>query len=187
MDKFFNKAKTYCSDCYVVDYTNETNSKRGVEIHTEQPEDIAYFHVKDPKKIEYWGINFEEHPAFFKGVSQCECMFASKKFNKKGWACLVELKYCLEKNVESNSGAAFAQLNNTLDFLKGKGVLDSDNYRIYLNISIPDHSNKEPFLSFISTQDDVLDKLKNERVQVLGYNQVLILNEGFIKVPKQEI
>ena len=84
MDKFFNKAKTYCSDCYVVDYTNETNSKRGVEIHTEQPEDIAYFHVKDPKKIEYWGINFEEHPAFFKGVSQCECMFASKKFNKKG-------------------------------------------------------------------------------------------------------
>ena len=100
---------------------------------------------------------------------------------------MVELKYCLEKNVESNSGAAFAQLNNTLDFLKEKGVLDSDNYRIYLNISIPDHSNKEPFLSFISTQDDVLDKLKNERVQVLGYNQVLILNEGFIKVPKQEI
>ena len=188
IDEAFNAVKVFDDDVYVADYTNQTLSKEGVRILEAEPSDINYFHLVDKKRIEYWGVNFEENTKFFEqGINQCECMFASKNARNKRWVCLVELKYCLEKNVEINSENAFLQLRNTMSYLVGKDVIDLKHHRVYLNISIPDHSHKEPFLSFISTQDEVLTALEENRIQVLGYNEVLILNEGYLKVPRQDI
>ena len=188
IDEAFHAVKVFDDDVYVADYTNQTQSKVGVCILETEPSDISYFHLVDKKRIEYWCVNFEENTNFFEqGVNQCECMFASKNARKKGWVCLVELKYCLEKNVEINSENAFSQLKNTMAYLIDKDVIELKRHRVYLNISIPDHSHKEPFLSFMSTQDDVLNALEEKRIQVLGYNEVLILNEGYLKVPRYDI
>lgn len=146
-------------EAYVMDYTEATQSKQKVCITQERPEDIAYFHLMNPRKVAYWAINFEENPAVLKGFDQCECMFASSKSTSKGWVCLVELKYCKEKNVERNSENAFKQLYETLKRLVELDILDYQSHRIYLNISIPEHTHKEPFTAFQNTQDNLLDLL----------------------------
>ena len=192
MNEKFEYARIFTSDCYVADFTKQTQSQRGVELSESPFEDIHSFHLSNPNQIEYWGVNFEEHQSFFKDpgsvdvVSQCECMFVSKNARKKGWVCLVELKYCEEHNIERNSDKAYDQLVVTLDFLLKKNVLSLRDHRFYLNISVPDHSNKEPFSSFQNTQDRLLS-LKKRGVFLLGYNNVLIFNEAFIKVPKVEV
>ena len=190
MNNVFPLAKVYNVDCYVADYTEQTKSQKGVEISVSKFEDIASFHLKNPNLIEFWGINFEECDSFFKDsetgvkISQCECMFASKNAKKKGWICLVELKYCKEKNIGNNSEKAYDQLFTTLDFLKEKGVLCPKTHRIYLNYSVPDYSNKEPFAAFRYTPEELMN-YKKQGIQILGYNNVLIFNEGFIKVPEE--
>lgn len=189
MNKHFNKAKLYHADCYVADYTLQTKSKRGVELSEIPFSDIAFFRLTNPKNIVYWGVNFEEHAAFFidsithKALSQCECMFVSHYAQKKAWACLVEMKYCLEPNIEANADKAYKQLLDTLAYLKKNGVLSDQTHRFYLNYSVPDHSNREPFTSFRYTPEDLLF-YKKRGITLLGYNNVLILNEAFVKVPQ---
>ncbi len=174
-------------DAYLMDYTQATKSLQKVCITQTVPKDITFFHLSNPRKISYWAVNFEENEAVLKGSDQCECMFAASKASSKGWVCLVELKYCLEKNIESNSEHAFQQLHKTLEKLVEKEILDYHSHRIYLNISIPEHSHRTPFTAFQNSQDELLNMLKEHKVKVLGYNEALILNEGFIKVPKEEI
>ncbi|MEY8687653.1 hypothetical protein AB9N12_16485 [Bacteroides sp. AN502(2024)] len=174
-------------DAYLMDYTQATKSQQKVCIACTPPEDIAYFHLSNPRKVAYWAVNFEENAAVLKGSDQCECMFAASRATSKGWVCLVELKYCLEKNIERNSAHAFRQLHDTLEKLVEKEILDYHSHRIYLNISIPEHSNKAPFMAFLNSQDELLSILEEHKVKVLGYNKALILNEGFIKIPKEKI
>ena len=183
----FTRYNEMTGDAYVMDYTQATAGKRKVCIKEEDPDDIASFHLINPRKTTYWAVNFEENPAVLKGSDQCECMFVSSRASSKGWVCLVELKYCLEKNIERNAGDAFKQLYETLNKLVELNIVDYKSHRIYLNISIPEHSHRAPFTAFQNTQDDLLECLYTHKVKVLGYNEVLILNECFIRPPKEEI
>ena len=182
----FTRYNEMTGDAYVMDYTQATAGKRKVCIKEEDPDDIASFHLINPRKTTYWAVNFEENPAVLKGSDQCECMFVSSRASSKGWVCLVELKYCLEKNIERNAGDAFKQLYETLNKLVELNIVDYKSHRIYLNISIPEHSHRAPFTAFQNTQDDLLECLYTHKVKVLGYNEVLILNECFIRPPKEE-
>lgn len=175
------------SDAFVADYTNQTNSHRKVEILSTKPQYICIFHLKNPNEISYWAVNLEENASLLKGSEQCECMFAANKAKRKGWVCLVELKYCMEKNIENNATHAYNQLRGTFDKLIELEILDIKTHRIYLNISVPEHSHKEPFTAFLTTQDEMLDKNKTDKINLLGYNEALILNEGFIRIPKGNI
>lgn len=183
----FDNAVCHSGDVFVADYTEQTQGEKGVIILEQKPKDIMCFHLSNPHKMEHWGVNFEECPAFFKGISQCECMFVSRKAKKKGWVCLVEMKYCKEKNIANNMNKACLQLRSTLAFLTEKDVLDSDKQRIYLNVSIPDYSHREPFTGFIQTQDYILNMKKIYNVVFLGYNNLLILNEAFIQIHREVI
>ena len=148
-----------------------------------KPEDVSVWEIKNGKFFPY-----KENPNYvLKGSDQCECMFVSSRASSKGWVCLVELKYCLEKNIERNAGDAFKQLYETLNKLVELNIVDYKSHRIYLNISIPEHSHRAPFTAFQNTQDDLLECLYTHKVKVLGYNEVLILNECFIRPPKEEI
>ncbi|EIY39213.1 hypothetical protein HMPREF1064_00552 [Phocaeicola dorei CL02T12C06] len=132
----FTRYNEMTGDAYVMDYTQATAGKRKVCIKEEDPDDIASFHLINPRKTTYWAVNFEENPAVLKGSDQCECMFVSSRASSKGWVCLVELKYCLEKNIERNAGDAFKQLYETLNKLVELNIVDYKSHRIYLNISI---------------------------------------------------
>lgn len=182
----FSTAQKYAGDVYVVDYTNSTNNLRGVEILQEVPNDISYFHLINKKSVHYWGINLEKHKKFFDKQRQCECMFISSDSPRKPWVCLVELKYCLEKNIGTNADSAFEQLVATKNKLIDEKLI-SENSKIYLNISIPEYSIKEPFTSFLTSPNEYLLSVKKDNVHILGYNSLLILNETYINVPKQKI
>ena len=119
----FTRYNEMTGDAYVMDYTQATAGKRKVCIKEEDPDDIASFHLINPRKTTYWAVNFEENPAVLKGSDQCECMFVSSRASSKGWVCLVELKYCLEKNIERNAGDAFKQLYETLNIPIGHRLL----------------------------------------------------------------
>lgn len=185
IDKAFPKAGLYRQDMYVADYTLMTKGEEGVRFLMAKPENIECFHLENLRETEYWGVNFEEERTFFRGNSQCEGMFVSSNAKRKGWVCLLELKYCREKNITGNVGKAFSQLKSTLAFLESKEVIDRRRQRVYLNISIPDYSNREPFTGFMLTQDVVLEMKEKHHVILLGYNNLLILNEAFIKIPKR--
>ncbi len=188
MNRYFNSAEQHNDDAYVADYSELTKQERGVEIMYEEPNDIHTFHLSNPNHHPYWAINLEKSPALFRGESNCECMFTSIRndHGTKKWALFVELKYCKEKNIRENSAYAIHQLVNTQRIIKEHNYIDK-HYKIFLNISIPDHSHKEPFTSFIWTPDDIKQMQDQLGVIILGYNQVIILTPTNIKLPRTEI
>ncbi len=89
----------YASDLYIYDYTNSTQSARGVEASVEEPVDFSSFYLRNRQAIKFEFINFEENVALFKRdngttAPQCECMcVAERNKGEKGWLMLLELKY----------------------------------------------------------------------------------------------
>jgi hypothetical protein len=85
----FTRYNEMTGDAYVMDYTQATAGKRKVCIKEEDPDDIASFHLINPRKTTYWAVNFEENPAVLKGSDQCECMFVSSRASSRdGFAWL---------------------------------------------------------------------------------------------------
>ena len=64
----FTRYNEMTGDAYVMDYTQATAGKRKVCIKEEDPDDIASFHLINPRKTTYWAVNFEENPAVLKGL-----------------------------------------------------------------------------------------------------------------------
>lgn len=175
-------------DGFIVDYTNKTDSLRGVELLKSPPNDINYFQLINRGAIEFWGVNFEKCSSLFKkGSENCECMFVAKQAKNLKWACLVELKYCLDKepNLTENINYAKSQLINTLQILFDNAVLNNKDYKIYLNISIPD-SAQIPFTSFLTTPD-IIAQSKEEGFILYGFNKLKILNASFLVPNKEKI
>ena len=177
-------------DSFVVDYTNDDDksiARRGVEI---TPKDPGYvhgaFHLIDVCGVDYYTVNFEHNPAFFTGddekkLRNCECMFSSCYAKKRKWVLLLEMKYSKEKNIKENAVDALDELEKTRDRLIGKGVLNHDEYRLYFDISFPEHTSREPFQSFIFNQDELLDYKEKQKVNLMGFNSVLVANGAFLR------
>ena len=194
MDRYFsepNQLKSFSKEesAFAVDYTNQTGSLRGVEILNTPPTDINYFRLENRGKIEFWGVNFEKCSFLFeKKEENCECMFVAKQAKNLKMACLIELKYCFDKerNLIANTTKAKSQLTNSLRILLEKGILNTRDYKIYLNISIPD-SEKIPFTNFFMTTPDSTCRAKDEGYTLWGYNKLRILNASFLVAEKERI
>ena len=194
MNQYFsepNQLKSFSKEesAFAMEYTNQTDSYRGVDISNAPPTDINYFHLENRGKIEFWGVNFEKCGSLFeKKEENCECMFVAKRAKNLKMACLIELKYCLnkERNLIENTAKAKSQLTNSLQVLLEKGILNTRDYKIYLNISIPD-SEKIPFTNFLMTTPDSICRAKDEGYTLWGYNKLRILNSSFLVAEKERI
>ena len=161
-------------DLYVADYTNQTNSVRKLEILSTPPTDIAYFYLHNRQCIQIYCVNFEKYPAYTKVSQMCECMFTPVSANNKPWVLLMEMKYCEYGNVDANAMSAFLKLKHSYAYLHStKKLIDPEKQKIYLAISIPNHSILEPFNSFRTTQTDSLDYYNNLGIIVFARNNVL--------------
>lgn len=191
-----NEARLYDGDTYVADYTEAWQQAHkaglpepensGVVISGQSFADIKSFHLKNDNQVEYWGVNLEKNKSLFaSGEKDCECVFQSAKFKKKGWLLLLELKYCKdeERNLTDNLDKAVKQVTQTYQTLVSSKIVDSEQLRVYCNIAAPP-SSREPFTSFLTTQDAAKKLLDESKIHLLGFNEVLILNEGYIKPPK---
>lgn len=191
-----NEARLYDGDTYVADYTEAWQQAHkaglpepensGVVISEQSFADIKSFHLKNDNQVEYWGVNLEKNKSLFaSGEKDCECVFQSAKFKKKGWLLLLELKYCKdeERNLTDNLDKAVKQVTQTYQTLVSSKIVDSEQLRVYCNIAAPP-SSREPFTSFLTTQDAAKKLLDESKIHLLGFNEVLIMNEGYIKPPK---
>lgn len=189
----FVHAKEYTGDVWVADYTQQTSSmpaenRKGVCISDTEFTDISAFHLQNPKHVAMLGVNFEEYPHYFPGgIQNCECLFRAKEVVDGGFLLLCELKYCKAHNIQVNAEKAYDQLNSTWNHLASKGIFDSNHCKSFLNISVPDHSDKSPFSSFLYPQNERLDWLKKYRIVLLGENNLLVLDKGIIKVPVEDV
>lgn len=86
----FTRYNEMTGDAYVMDYTQATAGKRKVCIKEEDPDDIASFHLINPRKTTYWAVNFEENPAVLKGslISVNVCLFPVGQAVRDGFAWL---------------------------------------------------------------------------------------------------
>lgn len=190
MKRYFQYAERRDGDSYVVDYSELTSQKRGVEISSCKPKDIHAFHLSNPNRHSYWAVNIERHKhlKILKKERTCECMFATVRNDngKKKLALFVELKYCKEDSMQRNVDDAINQLLNTQRILREQGCID-ECYNVFLNISIPPHSHREPFTSFICLPERIKQVQDDYNVVVLGYNQVVILTPTNIKLPREDV
>lgn len=189
MEKYFYKSQIFESDSYVADYTNATDSKKGVMISSEPFDDIAYFHleVRSNNEIKYLAVNLEEYPAFIDGIDNCECVFSALSKYRHPWLLLLETKYCQPDNIESYTYKAFIQMNETFKKLVEKGLTDRERGNVYFSFSVPGHTDRRPFGAFTLSQNETLKTLKDSGVHLLGENTLLVATASHILVPKQKI
>ena len=196
MNNPFKSIHTYDVDLYIVDYTEQTREdktrRRGVELHTQKPEDIKGVHVYNPDKISFKVVNFEEgdNIDFFKDedgevISQCECIGIADELNpkKKAWAFALELKYPhSKKGISRNKSKAKHQVLSTLEYLFDTGVL-SKSYVNYLIVSIPRFPTRV-FGGFRINQHDKL-ALRRMNAFIKATNAIRIENQERLSFPKE--
>ena len=189
----FEHTHEYQDDVWVADYTEKTrylpdSEKKGVRISESVFADIESFHLQNPKHVAMYGVNFEEHPNYFPGgVKNCECLFRAKDVVDGGFLLLCELKYCNLQNIPVNADKAYEQLKSTWSYLEGRRLFDKKRCKSFLNISVPEHGENAPFSSFTATQDDELKWIEDYGINILGENNLLVLDKGVIRVPDSEI
>lgn len=187
VETIFPNWQLYQGDVYVADYTNLTQNMRKLEISDVEPMGIDYFVLKNRIPIPVYGVNFEENPAFVAGSKMCECLFTPQRANSKPWVMLLEMKYCELKNLNHNAEDAFVQLKSSLAYLETKGVIDAEQHRVYLVVSLPMHTEHEPFMNFRITQEDSLRAFEEKGVHVLGVNSVLIATPNYLFEQKKKV
>ena len=79
----FTRYNEMTGDAYVMDYTQAIAGKRKVCIKEEDPDDIASFHLINPRKTTYWAVNFEENL-----ISVNVCLFPVGQAVRDGFAWL---------------------------------------------------------------------------------------------------
>lgn len=189
MKDYFKKSEEYNCDCFVADYSNQTDSKKGVVISTTPFEDITYFHLKkknQDQNLRYLAVNLEQYPIFISGIENCECVFYSLADSKKTWVLFLETKYCEAGNIKNYETKTVSQMNATLGKLETLGLLNRNNHHIYFVYSVPRWSELEPFYAFQFSPDFILN-LKEQGIQFYGYNTILIATPNFLQIPHKEI
>lgn len=189
MERYFSHSKCFDSDCFVADYTQQTNNEIGVVISDTPFVDIAYFHLikrhKD-QKLPYLAVNIEEYPAFMHGIENCECVFYSMSDKKKPWILFLETKYCESRNIDNHAVKACSQMKSTLEKLEDEGLVDRHASRVYFVYSVPEHTEMAPFGAFLLSQDFGL-RLKEEGISLLGCNTMVIATPSYLIAPKVKV
>lgn len=177
------------ADLYVADYTDRTDSQRGVEFSEQPFDDIQYFHLKNNPKapVPYIAVNFERHPAFIKGIQNCECMFHAMSGAKRPWTLFLEMKYCETENIEGYTYKAYTQMKETLDRLATLQLIEPADRRIYFVYSIPEHSEAMPFGAFTLSQNDTLRTYEQSGIKLLGNNTLLIATATHLFEPRRPV
>lgn len=172
--------REYTSDLYIADYTQQTQSRRGVVIESTLPNDIYSFPIRNPNSVNICTVIFDGK-SFVDGedsLSQCECMgFANAEATNHPWVLLLELKYCTRKNAKSNIIGATKQVFKTLEHLKAANVI-SGKQRCYLIVSLPNPSN-QPYDGWGLTQDEKTE-LKAQNIYFKATEKLVIVNEKMI-------
>lgn len=188
MFRKFRHARMLEDDCFVADYTEYSNSRAGVVLAEEPFRDIEAFQLKQGRhRVRYVAVNLEQHPAFIRGIENCECFFASATPCERPWMLFLELKYCKARNIGSHTTKAISQMAAVLRKLIEEEVIDAEDYRIYFNYASPANRRRQPFTHFVQTPASSLYLIEQYNAYFLGFNQLIIASPQFIRSPKMRL
>ncbi len=176
----YKSIQNFNNDIFVVDYTNQTGSKRNVELFSSNaPNDISYFSIKNSKNLDICGIPFDKCSFVDKNnksKKQCEAVFFPKNSEKESWILFCELKYnySQEKN-KKRINEACKQLFKTSSYYYKSNIISKNNIK-YLIVSLP--KQKEPFLNFNKDIKRILKLKKNHNIILRYTNSVEVKNKN---------
>lgn len=175
-------------DCYVADYTEATASQVGVVMSGQPFGDIESFLLQRGRQnVNYMAVNLEEHPAFIKGIPNCECFFVCTAKVDRPWILFLELKYCKAKNLSLHASKAVSQMAAVLEKLVAERIINPRDYRIYFDYSSPTNNSRQPFTHFQHTPADALELMDRYGAYYLGFNHLIIAGPQFLRSPKVRI
>ncbi len=144
------KCKDSTLHLFIVDYTNQTGSLRGVEVFEEVPPgNINYFSLINSNAQNNSYITFD-NTSFVDAVNrprtQCECVVFPESSTADSWIFFLETKYSnVVKNNRANLKEALRQLIKTRSYYYSRSIFTATN-KCYLIASLPMQS--EPFPNF---------------------------------------
>lgn len=186
------------TDVFVADYTNYINNggesstpSSGVYISTTEPPIVKSLLVTDKNRIKFEAVNFERNGSLLKNPdgskhSQCECMFYAQREEGKSWILFVEMKYCEQKNLYSDTVEAISQLKETCRYLlEEKNIFEGKDLARYFVVSTPNVEPLDPFDANYFNQDDMLTLKENYNASLFLSNQVDIHTTVHLKLPRR--
>jgi len=166
---------------YLTDYTNQTDSARGVKVFKDSPpSNIEYVTLQNDINLLNGFIIFD-NTSFTRpdgsALSQCECVVFPEKSGNDSWIFFAELKYSDKtRNNQCNLDMAEKQLLETREYYYQKGIFLKTN-PCYLLISLP--KQKPPFAN-ISLNPVKLAALKKRNIFLIFGNYVKISSDKML-------
>lgn len=183
------------AEVYVADFSERTNSARGVEFHPSHPlcpktegQLMDCLLIRNPKSLALSFIPFENH--LFKNeqgndMEQCECCFFPSLTDStdSNFISFVEIKDCKSKNLSVHKDKAKSQLTTSIREFRCKDII-TDKQRVYGIISFPRMKKLSFNQTILEDYTEYKRLYKQERIHLLITNEVTVVSKG--KVEKGE-
>lgn len=183
------------AEVYVADFSERTNSARGVEFHPSHPlcpktegQLMDCLLIRNPQGMTLSFIPFQNH--LFKDkqgndMEQCECCFFPLAMNttEGNFISFVEIKDCKSKNLSVHKDKAKSQLTTSIREFRRRDII-TDKQRVYGIISFPRMKKLSFNQTILEDYTEYKRLYKQERIHLLITNEVTVVSEG--KVEKGE-
>ena len=171
-DRLVHKDNMNYPQIHVVDLTERTKGRQGIEIFPEKPNDIDTLLIENP--------NLDVSATFFKpqcfrdeyGVEpdNCEGVFYLTNSTDNTWVLFLEIKDCLPKNIGNYFDKAQKQIIKVVEIFREKKII-AQNKNVYANISFPRRNKTDYYNQLIKNPKDFRDKYK---IILRGTNRLII-------------
>lgn len=136
-----------CKTMYIADFSYRTESKRGVELHEEEPmcpqnPESKMDCVEIVNNYEIY-IDFQSFDNYLfksednKNIEHCECCLFPTDNNDSSWIMMLEVKDCKPKNMVNYRNKAINQIVSVTKVFRKQKIIT--NHKVHGIIAIPQH------------------------------------------------
>jgi len=179
-DKLEHRENITYPKIYVMDLTNRTDNKQGMEIYDTPPEGIRTLLIENPN-LDITATFFK--PQCFKDEAEsetdnCDGVFYLSDSTDDTWVLFLEIKDCKATNISKYFAKAKKQVITTVQTFRDKKIIASNKY-VYANISFP-RRDKTSFYNQFIKQPEIKEFLFKHKIFILGTNNLKIKNKTTI-------
>lgn len=130
---------------YIADFSERTQSARGIEVHTTQPscpidsnKDMDCVVIQNPTKIKI-NVNIFDNNQFKdeqnNDLNHCECCIFPTENHDRSWVVMLEIKDCKPKNISDYKDDVIKQIVSATSIFRQKNIITT--HKVYGVVSIP--------------------------------------------------
>lgn len=165
------------SQIHIIDLTERTKSKKGLECFDTKPDEIDTLLIENP------GLDITS--TFFKSQcfldergkepDNCEGVLYLSNSTERNWILFIEIKDCKSKNISKYFPKAKEQLISVVQIFRDKSIINH-NKKVYANISFP-RRNKKDFFSQLIQGGEKKEFIDRYKIFIRGTNHLKIKND----------